>query len=74
MAKLWLTDRAYPLWSYVLRIMYWLVAIYISSLYVDHFSVHSWFKMGLMLLSIIFVVGFLFLARLLDHYFKAQKP
>lgn len=73
MAKLWLTDRAYPLWSYVLRITYWLVAIYISSLYVEHYGAQSWFKIGLMVLSVVFVVVFLFLARCLDHYFKAHK-
>ena len=38
MAKLWLTDRAYPLWAYLLRILYWLVAIYVSSLYLDHYG------------------------------------
>ncbi|MFQ3176112.1 MAG: hypothetical protein ACI93H_001109, partial [Psychromonas sp.] len=26
MAKLWLTDRAYPLWAYIFRILYWLLA------------------------------------------------
>jgi uncharacterized membrane protein YhdT len=72
-AKLWLTDRAYPLWAYVLRILYWLVAIYISSLYVGTYSEHSWFKIGLMLLSVASVVLFLFLARYLDHFIKEEK-
>jgi len=73
MAKLWLTDRAYPLWAYLLRILYWLVAIYVSSLYLDHYSEQSWFKIGLMLLSVTFVGVFLILARCLDHFFKSSE-
>jgi len=44
MAKLWLTDKAYSLWAYVIRIGYWLVVIYLSMIvflglgrYLDHF-------------------------------------
>ncbi|WP_354623345.1 hypothetical protein [Psychromonas sp. MME2] len=73
MGKLWLTDRRYHLLGYLLRIVYWLVAIYISSLYLQHYAADEWFKLGLMLLSLFFVVGFLVLARLLDHVFKIVK-
>ena len=73
MAKLWLTDRAYPLWSYLLRIGYWFVAIYVISLYLEYYSEQSWFKVGLMLLSVAFVGFFLILARCLDHFFKPQE-
>ena len=70
MPKLWLTDRSYCLWEYIIRIAYWIGAIYISSLYFQYFAEHEWFKLGLMLISVLFVAGFLFLARLLDHIFK----
>ncbi|ABM04963.1 hypothetical protein Ping_3276 [Psychromonas ingrahamii 37] len=70
MAKLWLTDRAYPLWAYIFRILYWLFAIYLSSLYLQHYSYHDWFKIGLMLLSVFFVIISLLLGRCLDHFFK----
>lgn len=72
LAKLWLTDRVYSLWAYLLRILYWLLAIYLSSLYLEHFSQHDWFKIGLMLLSLFFVIISLFLGRCLDHFFKAS--
>lgn len=70
LAKLWLTDRVYPLWAYVFRILYWLFAIYLSSLYLQHYSDHDWFKIGLMLLSVFFVIISLLLGRCLDHFFK----
>jgi uncharacterized membrane protein YhdT len=70
LAKLWLTDSVYPLWAYVLRILYWLFAIYLSSLYLQHFAEHEWFKVGLMLLSVFFVIISFLLARCLDHFFK----
>ncbi|MFT4836965.1 MAG: hypothetical protein ACJAYB_001057 [Psychromonas sp.] len=70
MAKLWLTDRAYPLWAYIFRILYWLLAIYLSSLYLQHYSDHDWFKIGLMLLSVFFVIMSLLLGRCLDRFFK----
>jgi hypothetical protein len=70
LAKLWLTDRAYPLWAYVFRILYWLFAIYLSSLYLQYYSDHDWFKIGLMLLSVFFVIISLLLGRCLDHFFK----
>jgi len=69
-AKLWLTDRVYPLWAYVFRILYWLFAIYLSSLYLQHYSAHDWFKIGLILLSVFFVIISLLLGRCLDHFFK----
>ena len=69
-AKLWLTDRVYPLWAYVFRILYWLFAIYLSSLYIQHYSEHDWFKIGLILLSVFFVIISLLLGRCLDHFFK----
>lgn len=73
MAKLWLTDKSYSLWAYLLRILYWLLAIYLSMLYSEYFGEESWFKMGLMFISLLFVVGFLMLGRCLDHLFKANK-
>lgn len=73
MAKLWLTDRTYSFWGTLLRIAYWLGAIFLSSLYVQGNAEQSWFKIGLMLASLLFVVGFIFLARLLDHLFATEK-
>jgi len=73
MAKLWLTDKSYSLWAYLARIIYWLVAIYLSMLYSQHYDQQSWFKIGLMVISLLFVVGFLGLGRYLDHLFKVKK-
>ena len=73
MAKLWLTDQAYSVWAYLIRILYWLVAIYLSMLYSQSFEQQSWFKAGLMVISLLFVVGFLALGRYLDHLFKVNK-
>lgn len=73
MAKLWLTDRGYSLWGYAIRIIYWLVAIYLSMLYSQYFEQHDWFKIGLMVISVLFVVGFLGLGRYLDHLFSTKK-
>ncbi|MCG6201744.1 hypothetical protein [Psychromonas antarctica] len=73
MAKLWLTNRVYPFWAYLIRIAYWLVAIFISSLYLQYYSQQSWFKIGLMLISVLFVVAFLALARILDDHCKPPK-
>jgi len=73
MAKLWLTDQAYSLWAYLIRILYWLVAIYLSTLYLQYYAQYSWFKIGLMLISLLFVIGFLVLGRYLDHFFKEKK-
>jgi len=73
MAKLWLTDRAYPIWAYLIRIGYWLVAIYLSTLYQQYFEQQSWFKIGLMIISLLFVIGFLAMGRYLDHLFKIKK-
>lgn len=73
MAKLWLTDKAYSVWAYLIRILYWLVAIYLSSLYLQHYEQESWFKIGLMVISLVFVIGFLKLGRWLDHFFKIKK-
>ncbi len=74
MAKLWLTDKSYPVLATIGRICYWLVALYLSYLYIENFDQQSWFKVGLMVISVLFVVGFLYVARLLDHYFKSAKP
>lgn len=73
MAKLWLTDKAYSLWAYAIRIIYWLVVIYLSSLYLQHYEQESWFKVGLMIMSLFFVIVFLGLGRYLDHYFKIKE-
>ncbi|WP_019617118.1 hypothetical protein [Psychromonas ossibalaenae] len=73
MAKLWLTDQGYSFWASLCRIIYWLGAVYLSSLYLQHYSQFSWFKVGLILISVTFVVGFLLLGRCLDHLFKLPK-
>ncbi|WP_022940911.1 hypothetical protein [Psychromonas hadalis] len=73
MAKLWLTDKAYSMWAYLIRIGYWLLVIYLSSLYLQRYEQESWFKVGLMVISLLFVVGFLKLGRWLDHFFKINK-
>jgi hypothetical protein len=73
MTKLWLTDRSYSFWASLIRIAYWLAAIFISSLYLQHYSEQVWFKIGLMLISLLFVIGFLLLTRNLDHFFKTPK-
>ncbi|MEJ6079765.1 hypothetical protein MT391_14670 [Vibrio sp. 1-Bac 57] len=70
MAKLWLTDKSYPIWSYLLRIIYWLLAIYLSSLFLQAYGQESWSKVGLIVLSILFVIIFLVFARLIDHFLK----
>lgn len=73
MAKLWLTDKTYSMWAYLIRLFYWLLAIYISTLYLQYYEQYSWFKIGLMILSLLFVVGFLGLGRYLDHLFRIRK-
>ncbi|MBB1273417.1 MULTISPECIES: hypothetical protein [Psychromonas] len=70
MAKLWLTDKSYPIWSYLLRIIYWLLAIYLSSLFLQAYGQESWSKVGLIVLSILFVIIFLVFARLIDRFLK----
>ena len=70
MGKLWLTDRAYGLWGSLFRIAYWLIAIYLSNIYLLHCSQQSWFKIGLMFISLLFIIGFVTLARILDHFFQ----
>lgn len=70
MAKLWLTDKSYPIWSYLLRIIYWLLAIYLSSLFLQAYGQESWSKVGIIVLSILFVIIFLVFARLIDHFLK----
>lgn len=72
MAKLWLTDKSYPMWSYLLRIIYWLVAIYLSSLFLQHFQDQSWLKMGLIVISVLFVVIFLVFTRFIDRFLKVS--
>ena len=73
MAKLWLTDRPYSFWGYFFRIAYWLGVIFLSSLYLQAYAEQAWFKIGLMLASLLFVVGYIFLARLLDHLLATEK-
>lgn len=72
MAKLWLTDKSYPIWSYLLRIIYWLVAIYLSSLFLQYFQGQSWLKMGLIVISVLFVVIFLVFTRFIDRFLKVS--
>lgn len=73
MAKLWLTDKVYSIWASLFRICYWLAAIYLSSLYLQNYQQQSFFKIGLMVMGVVFVAGFIFLGRLLDHFFKVPK-
>ena len=70
MARLWLTDKSYPIWSYVLRIAYWLMAIYLSSLFLQVYQDQSWFKVGLIVISILFVIIFLVFTRFIDRFLK----
>ena len=73
MSKLWLTEKSYTLCGILLRIAYWLAAIFISSRYAINYSQQNHFKLGLMLISFLFVIGFIGLARILDHFFKITK-
>lgn len=72
MSTLWLTDKSYPIWSNVLRITYWLIAIYISSVFLQHFENESWFKLALVIMSILFVVIFLVFTRFIDRFLKVR--
>lgn len=72
MAKLWLTEKHYPLISALLRIAYWLLAIYLSNIYLQHFQDQPWFQIGLIVISVLFVIIFLIYARFLDRFFT--KP
>lgn len=72
MTKLWLTDKSYPIWSYLLRIAYWLFAIYLSSLFLQVFQQESWFKFALIALSILFVIIFLIFTRFIDRFLKVS--
>lgn len=72
MARLWLTDKSYPIWSYVLRILYWLLAIYLSSLFLQAFEHESWFKLALMAMSILFVIIFLKFTQFIDRFLKVH--
>jgi len=73
MKKRWLTDQPYNLYGALIRIIYWLVAIYLSSLYLQKYSETEYQKVGLMLISFIFVVLFIFVTRISDHFFKFKK-
>ena len=70
MAKLWLTDKSYPIWGYVLRIAYWLLAIYISSQLLAHYHQLSWFTYLLLAVSVIFVVVYLVFTGFIDRFIK----
>lgn len=72
MAKLWLTDKSYPIWSYLLRILYWVLAIYLSSLFLQAFEHESWLKVGLIGISILFVIIFLRFTRFIDRFLKVS--
>lgn len=72
MAKLWLTDKSYPIWSYLLRIAYWLIAIYLSSQFLQSYQDQSWFKVGLIVISILFVIIFLVFTRFIDRFLKVS--
>lgn len=68
MAKLWLTDKSYPIWAYVLRIGYWLFAIYISSQLLERYHQLSWFTYVLLVLSVVFVIVYLIFTRFIDRF------
>jgi len=73
MAKLWLTDRSYTFWSSIIRIVYWIIALLLSELYLQHYAEHVWFKFGLIIISLLYVIVFLLLTRKLDHFFEKRK-
>ena len=70
MEILWLTDKGYPIWSYLLRISYWLFAIYLSNLFLQAYQQETWFKLGLVFISVMFVIVFLRFARFIDRFLK----
>ncbi len=72
-AKLWLTEKHYSLVSSLLRIGYWLGALYLSYHYMQIFSQHALFKVGLVGLSIVLLLLFLIWARCIDHLFKGRS-
>ena len=73
MTKLWLTDKNYPFWSYLLRILYWVFAIYLSTLVMQAYQQETWFKFLLIAISILFVIIFLIFTRFIDRYLTANK-
>lgn len=73
MAKRWLTERNYSFLPAVLRIAYWLLAIYLSNFYLQYFNGQSWLQFGLIVLTVVFVIIFLIYARFLDRFFKNKK-
>lgn len=73
MSKLWLTDKSYPFWSYLLRILYWVFAIYLSSLFMQAYQQESWFKIVLIAISILFVIIFLRFTRFIDYFLGINK-
>ena len=73
MAKLWLTDRSYTFLGVLIRIAYWIIALLLSELYIQHYEEHAWCKLGLIVISLLYVVVFLILTRKLDHFFEKRK-
>ena len=73
MTRLWLTDKNYPFWSYLLRILYWVFAIYLSTLVMQTYQQETWFKFLLIAISILFVIIFLIFTRFIDRYLTANK-
>ena len=73
MTKLWLTDKSYSIWSYLLRILYWLFAIYLSSLFMEVYQQESWFKISLIAISVLFVIIFLIFTRFIDRFLTINK-
>jgi len=73
MNKLWLTDKQYSFFSYLLRILYWLFAIYLSSLFMQAYQQESWFKISLIAISILFVIIFLRFTRFIDRFLTINK-
>ena len=73
MAKLWLTDKSYPFWSYLLRILYWILSIHLSSLFMQAYQQESWFKIGLIAISILFVIIFLRFTVFIDRFLSINR-
>jgi uncharacterized membrane protein YhdT len=73
MTKLWLTDKRYPFWAYLLRILYWLFALYLSSLFLQAYEQESGFKIALIAISILFVIIFLIFTRFIDRFLSVKN-
>jgi len=73
MTKRWLTDKSYSIWGYVLRLLYWLVAVYLSQLFLQSEVFELTGKIGLLILSSVFVIIFLLFTRFIDRFLDVNK-